>query len=741
MLNTIIIKQSNGHSMNLSTLTKFIVQTVSLLCLLSAFTLAKANLPTNTIESVDYATLPGSRLQISLQLSEQAVTPLSFTIDNPARIAFDFANTGSNLPKRAQPIGIGIAQSITTIATKTKTRVILNLTEVVPYQVTTQGNNVLITLDSESTGVAFEASNPSVGTTPSGAPRFTDRPRGIENIDFRRGEQGEGRVVIKLSEANIPMDINEEFGKVVVKFIGIKLPDELRQTLDVLDFATPVKSISSFEEDDTVRVEIEPINADFDHVAYQANNIFTIELKPVSKDELEDIKKDKFGYTGERLSLNFQDIPVRAVLQLIADFTGLNVVVSDSVDGNLTLRLKNVPWDQALDIILKAKGLSKRESGTVMLIAPSEEIAAQEKIDLEARQSITELAPIRSAFFTINFAKVSELSALFSGGKAGGGDGEAGGAGASGILSSRGSVIIDERTNTLIVKDTEEVISEIRRTLKILDVPIRQVMIASRIVIATDDFTKELGSRFGVTRADVNSNGFGATTGTFSGADTIASSGLDNLATSGSATPFDLPTGFNAVDRLNVNLATSGAAAGSLAFAVLSGNTLIDLEISALQAENKGEVISSPRVVTADRHEARIEQGVEIPYLSASSSGATAVEFKKAVLSIEVTPQITPDDRVIMDLSVNNDTVGDIFAGIPSIDTREVTTQVLVNNGDTVVLGGIYEQITRDEVDKVPFLGDLPLIGYFFRHTLESDEKRELLIFVTPKILKDTLAL
>ena len=746
MLNKIIIKQSNGHRMNASTFTKFIAQTVSLLCLLSVFTLAKANLPTNVIEGMDYATLPGNRLQISLKLSQQAVTPLSFTIDNPARIAFDFANTGSSLPKRAQSIGIGIAQSVTTIATKTKTRVILNLTEVVPYQVTTQGKNVLITLDSESTGVAFEATTPSVGATPRGAPRFSDRPRGIENIDFRRGEQGEGRVVIKLSESNIPMDINEEFGKVVVKFLGIKLPNELRQTLDVLDFATPVKSISSFEEDDTVRIEIEPINGDFEHVAYQANNIFTIELKPISKDELEDLKKDKFGYTGERLSLNFQDIPVRAVLQLIADFTGLNVVVSDSVDGNLTLRLKNVPWDQALDIILKAKGLSKRESGTVMLIAPSEEIAAQEKIDLEARQSINELAPIRSAFFTINFAKVSELSALFSGGSSGGGSADEGGSdssggGNTGILSSRGSVIVDERTNTLIVKDTEEVISEIRRTLKILDVPIRQVMISSRIVIATDDFTKELGSRFGVTRAATNSNGFGATTGTFSGTDTITSSALDNLATSGTATPFGIPTGVSAADRLNVNLATNGAAAGSLAFAVLSGNTLIDLEISALQAENKGEVISSPRVVTADRHEAHIEQGVEIPYLSASSSGATQVEFKKAVLSIEVTPQITPDDRVIMDLAVNNDTVGDIFAGIPSIDTREVTTQVLVNNGDTVVLGGIYEQITRNEVDKVPFLGDLPLIGYFFRHTLESDEKRELLIFVTPKILKDSLSL
>ena len=737
-------KQSNGLSMNFSTLTKHLVQTFSLFCLLSSFAIAETAQPpaalSNAIKSIQYATLPGNRLQISLELSKQAVLPLSFTIDNPARIAFDFADTASELPKRSQPIGIGIAQSITTISTKTKTRVILNLTEVVPYQVTTQGNNVLITLDSEATGAAFETNNatPSTATSSADTQRFSDKSRGISNIDFRRGEQGEGRVVIKLSEANIPVDISEEFGKVVVKFLGIELPDELRQTLDVLDFATPVKSVSSFEEDDTVIVEIEPVSSNYEHVAYQANNIFTIELKPISKEELEEAKKDKFGYTGERLSLNFQDIPVRAVLQLIADFTSLNVVVSDSVDGNLTLRLKNVPWDQALDIILKAKGLSKRESGTVLMIAPSEEIAAQEKIDLEAQQSITELAPVKTMFFTVNFAKVGELAALFSGGAAG--EGESAGA-STGILSPRGSVIVDERTNTLIVKDTEEVISEIRRTLKKLDIPIRQVMISSRIVIATDQFTKELGSRFGVTRAKSSSDGFNATTGTFQGADTIASSGIDNLANTGVAEPFAIPSGVNAADRLNVNLGTAGAAAGSIAFAVLTGSSLIDLEISALQAENEGEVISSPRVVTADRHEARIEQGVEIPYLSASSSGATQVEFKKAVLSIEVTPQITPDDRVIMDLAVNNDTVGDIFAGIPSIDTREVSTQVLVNNGDTVVLGGIYEQSTRNEVDKVPFLGDIPLIGYFFRHTLESDQRRELLIFVTPKILKDSLSL
>ena len=689
----------------------------------------------NTLESVTYSTLPGNRLQIVLGMTRETAKPLSFTIDNPARIAFDFPGTVSSLPKRSQPIGVGIAQSITAITAKDKTRVILNLTEVVPYSVSSEGNNVLITLDSESTSNLFAADVAASGTPAAASARYDDVQKGVSNIDFRRGENGEGRVVVTLTESNIPMDINEEFGKVVVKFLGSNLPDRLRQSLDVLDFATPVKSVSSFEQDGNVRLEIEPVSRNFEHVSYQANNIFTIEFKPIGKKDLEEKIRDKFGYTGDRLSLNFQDIPVRAVLQLIADFTGLNVVVSDSVDGNLTLRLQNVPWDQALDIILKSKGLSKRESGNVMLIAPSEEIAAQEKIDLEAAQAITELAPIRTAFFTINFAKVTELEPLFVGETGG----EEGG-GSAGLLSPRGSVIIDERTNTLIVKDTDEVISEIRKILAELDIPVRQVMISSRIVIATDDFSRELGNRFGVTRsATFGTDGLYNTSGTVQSTDIMTESALDNLANTGQPFPIDVP--FGTADRFNVNLPTNGLAAGSIALAVLKGSTLVDLELSALQAENQGEIISSPRVVTADRHEAFIEQGVEIPYLSATSSGATQVEFKKAVLSIQVTPQITPDDRIIMDLQVNQDNVGEVFAGIPSIDTREVNTQVLVNNGDTIVLGGIYEQITRDEVDKVPLLGDIPVLGYLFKRTLESDEKAELLIFVTPKILKDTLSL
>jgi len=697
-----------------------------MLVMFTAFNLSFVSANANNIEEVTYTSLPGNRLQVNIRLTELADKPLSFNIDNPARIAFDFKDTSSNLPKRKQQIGIGVAQSLTAVTVKNKTRVILNLTESVPYDVSVNRDTVSIILESESSSASSRSTD--------GLTQITDassniRGKSVEKIDFRRGDKGEGRVLLHLTEANIPMDISEEFGKIVVSFSNTNLPEELHQRLDVLDFATPVKSIDSFELDGNARILIEPTHNDYEHLAYQTDKLFTIEFIPISKDELEEQNKSKFGYTGDRLSLNFQDIPVRAVLQLIADFTGLNVVVSDSVDGNLTLRLKNVPWDQALDIILKAKGLSKRESGNVMLIAPSEEIAAQEKLDLEALQQVTELAPVRSAFFEINFAKVTDLAKLFEGG---------GEEGQLSLLSPRGSVIMDERTNTLIVKDTDSVISEIRRTLAKLDIPVRQVLIESRIVIATDDFKKEMGVRFGATAANINGNdGFSASSGTFAATNTIANSGIENIAAGTGPAPLATPAG---AERLNVNLPAIGAT-GSIAFTVLSGGNLLDLELSALEAEEVGEIVSSPRVVTSDRHEAFIEQGVEIPYLSATSSGATQVEFKKAVLSIKVTPQITPDDRIIMDLSVNKDAVGQVFANIPSIDTRQVTTQVLVDNGDTIVLGGIYETETRNELDKVPVLGDLPLIGSMFRHTAETIEKQELLIFVTPKILKDALSL
>ena len=682
---------------------------------------------TAAIESVRYATLPGNRVQIILGMDQEVKAPLSFTIDNPARIAFDFANTISKLPKRSEPIGVGIAQSVTAITAKNRTRVILNLTEIVPYQVQTEGKQVYITLEtqgsSDTTSFVASEDGASGNKVSDDSQRLTATGRGIRKIDFRRGDNGEGRVIINLSHSNIPMDVSEEFGKIVITFPNAKLPDSLRQRLDVLDFATPAKTIDSFEQDGATRVEIVPVNNDYEHLVYQSDNIVTVELKNISKEELEEKKKDKFGYVGERLSLNFQDIPIRAVLQLIADFTNLNVVVSDTVTGNLTLRLKNVPWDQALDIILKSKGLAKRESGTVMLIAPSEEITAQEKIDLESQQAVTELAPLQSAFFTINFAKVTELEKLFKDEQS--------------LLTSRGYVLIDERTNSIMIKDTEASLSEVRRVLTKLDVPVKQVLVESRIVIANEKFKEEFGTRFGQNSVDANGSNLTTTSGTIGGTDSVVQSGLDNLANGDPIAPVNLGS---VSDRLNVNMPVLNPS-GAFSLAILGSNSLIDLELSALHEENAGEIISSPRVITADRKEAYIEQGVEVPYLSATSSGATQVSFKKAVLSIKVTPQITPDDRIILDLQINKDAVGERFANIPTIDTREVKTQVLVNNGDTVVLGGIYESIVSNEEDKVPFLGDLPLIGGLFRHTADSKEKNELLIFVTPKVLKDTLEL
>ncbi|MCW8955898.1 MAG: type IV pilus secretin PilQ [Gammaproteobacteria bacterium] len=684
---------------------------------------------TNSIEAIRYSSLPGNRVQIIIDTSETIEKPLSFTIDNPARIAFDFPNTVSKLPRRTQSIGVGIATSVTAITAKDKTRVILNLTQLAPYEVDIGNKQVLISLNSEQSSAPASVSRFGGAISQSS---YGSRERGVENIDFRRGEKGEGRVIVTLTDANIPMDVSELNGKVIIRFLGAKLPSELHQRLDVLDFATPVKAVDSLTLDDSARIEIEPVSRNYEHLAYQTDRTFTIELKPISKEELEEIKKDKFGYIGERLSLNFQDIPIRAVLQLIADFTNLNIVVSDRVDGNLTLRLKNVPWDQALDIILKAKGLDKRENGNVVLVAPSEEIAAQEKLELEAKQQVGELAPLRTAFFQVNYAKVDELKNLF------GNEG-----GNTGLLSARGSVIVDQRTNSIMIKDTDDILTEVRRIMNRLDVPIRQVLIESRIVIATDDFVKELGVRFGVTSAQVSGNdGLSATSGSFAATQQLVDQTSTNLVNGNPIEPLNIPDSGLGTDRFNVNM-PSTSAAGSIAFAILSGGNLLDLELSARQAENTSELIASPRVVTADRNEAFIESGVEIPYETTTSSGATQIAFKKAVLSIKVTPQITPDDRVILDLQVNKDAVGELFGDdqVPSIDTREVQTQVLVSNGDTVVLGGVYESATSDELDKVPFLGDLPLIGSLFRHSFKRDEKAELLIFVTPKILKEGLSL
>lgn len=662
---------------------------------------AADNASGNTLQAVDFAELPGNKTQITLTLSKPAPAPLSFTIDNPARIALDFPNTGNGLEQRSQSIGIGMAESITAVEAQGRTRVVVNLVDMVPYEAHTDGNQVILVVQNaggEQSEAAIAASRAAGGSTDS-----------INNIDFRRGEDGQGRVIVSLSDPSIPVDMQQQGGKVIVDFYRAQLPEELERRLDVLDFATPVKTIDTYTRGNNVHMVITPMG-DYDYLAYQSNNQFTIEVTALTKAEVEASKKDELGYSGERLSLNFQDIEVRSVLQLIADFTGINVVVSDTVNGSLTLRLKNVPWDQALDIILKTKGLAMRQTGNVMLVAPSEEIAAREKLELESQKQIEELEPMYSEFIQVNYAKAADLAGLLKSSN-------------TTLMSDRGMVTTDERTNTLLVQDTAAKLVEVRQLVATLDVPVRQVLIESRIVIASNDFSRDLGVKFGLSKqTKFNDDHIVAAGGT-----------LNSIRDNNIIDP-----GFSP-DGLLVDLPVIGATS-SIGLAIGKiGSHMLNLELTAMEAEGQGEVISSPRVLTSNQKTAFIQSGVQIPYQEATSSGATSVSFKDAVLELKVTPQITPDDRIIMDLDVKKDSVGEIFLGVPSIDTNEVSTQVLVDNGETLVLGGIYEQEKIKEIDRVPFFGSLPLVSWMFKNTSITDDKAELLIFVTPKIVKEDL--
>jgi type IV pilus assembly protein PilQ len=659
----------------------------------------------NVLEEISYTALPGERLEVSLRFAQPPAEPMSFTIENPARIALDFPNTRSGLSKRNREVGVGVTRSINTAEARGRTRVVLNLSQLASYRTQVRGNEVVVSIggsgaDTVSAAAGGIPASAQAAAQPSPLARVTPN---VSNIDFRRGSTGEARVVLTLSDPKIPVTLADRRGSIELEAVGAELSPELERRLDVVDFATPAQFVDAFESNGSTKVVV-TLTGDYEQLAYQSDNIFTLEVKPLIPEEVEERRKEQFE--GERLSLNFQDIEVRSVLQLIADFTGLNVVVSDSVSGNLTLRLKNVPWDQALDIILKTKGLAMRETGNVLLIAPTEEIAAREKLELEAQQQVQELAPLRTEFIQVNYARAGDLASLLQGSQAS-------------LLSDRGSVTIDPRTNTLLVQDTNQKLDQIRNLVQRLDVPVRQVLIDSRIVIARDDFSRDLGVRFGGAYTKGNDPIY-AGAGTLEGANTVANGGVPSIN-----------------DRLISDLGVINPA-GSLALAILGDDYLIDLELSASEAEGRGEVVSSPRVITSNQIKARIEQGVEIPYQEATSSGATSVSFKKAVLSLDVTPNITPDDRVFLDLQVNQDTVGEVFFGIPSIDTREVQTQVLVDDGQTVVLGGIYETDSSEETDKVPFFGDIPLVGRLFRTDSVVDDKSELLIFVTPKIMRGT---
>lgn len=666
------------------------------------------------IQSIEHESISADQVSVVVTMDQSVIEPLIFEINNPSRIAFDFANTQSALSDKRIPVNIGFLQDVSVASHKNRTRLVLNLTKKTNYDTRVEGNRFYINLNSGATSSTYSTAsvaNPNVVS-------YSLSPK-INKVDFRRGEKGEGRLVVGLSNRNMPVNVYKKGSKVYAEFTGADIPRDYTQRLDVLDFASPVKYVDVAKTSKGVLFTITPNTKAFEHIAYQSDEVFTLELKPITKADQERKIRDKFGFTGERLSLNFQDIDTRTVLQLISDFTGTNVVVSDSVGGTLTLRLKDVPWDQALDIILKTKGLSKRESGNVMLIAPADELAAQEKVALEARKQVQQLAPLRSDFIRVNYAKAADMASLITSASSGSGKE---GATNKGMLSPRGSMTVDSRTNTILVNDTSEAIEDIRAVIERLDVPVKQVLIESRIVIASEDFNKSLGARFGVV-----ADGLGRPK---DGSGQILSPSLDTTKQVGNGETVDLQ------NALNFNAPVAGGGRLGLAIAKLADGSLLNLELSALQAEGNGEIVSTPRVITADQKEASIEQGVEIPYLEASASGAASVSFKKAVLGLKVTPQVTPDENIILDLNVSQDTIGTVFNGTPSIDTRKVQTQVLAADGETIVLGGIFVDESNNSVSKVPFFGDLPGVGRFFRNTIKTNKKREILIFVTPKIIK-----
>lgn len=667
------------------------------------------------LTSVESAAMAGDSIEIKLGFDAVPPTPTGYTIENPARIALDLQGVSNGMKDKYHNLGSGNARTLTVMGTPDRTRLIINMTSLTGYSTRISGNDLYVTV-----GGAQQAKPASITSaaapSPASAAVRSSSPA-IEEIDFHRGDSGEGLVAIRLSDPNAPMDLREEGGKIVVDFVGVNLPDALRRRLDVLDFATPVKLIDATREGKNSKIAIEA-KGDYEYMAYQTDNFFTISVKPVTGAELERKKKERFQYTGEKLSLNFQDIEVRSVLQLIADFTELNLVASDTVGGRITLRLQNVPWDQALDLILKTKGLDKRKVGNVLLVAPADEIAAREKLELESLKQVQELAPTKTEYITVNYAKAEELAKLLTK--------------ESGFLTERGSVAVDTRTNTLIVQETIGKIDEIRYMLEQLDIPVRQVLIEARIVIARTNVGEELGVRWNVMQTGRYKEDF----------DNIYFGGRgagieENVESLTQDNEFTISNNTVALD-----FGITGGDSSALSLGVFDDNGLLDVELSALESEGKADIVSTPKVLTADQQKARVASGTEIPYQEASSSGATTTAFKEAVLSLEATPQITPDGRIIMDLKINQDSIGDIdtASDIPVIDTNEVITSVIVDNGQTVVLGGVFRSEEIKSTAKTPFLGDLPVLGRLFRKNVTSQEKAELLVFITPKIVTDVVS-
>jgi len=699
------------------------IAALALLVAASAPFTAHAQSASNRLEAIDINTLPGKQIELRLRTSGDAPTPLSFTVDKPARISLDLPGVSLALAQRHIDVHAGGIDSIVAGESGGRTRVVLNMDQLAPYEARVDGNSVVVLVGAgrgDGVAVARAASTTAAAAT-TGAQ--------VSGIDFRRATDGTGRVIVALSDPHTAVNLHRDGQQVVVDLAGAKIGSELLKRYDVVDFATPVSFVDALRTDGGARLVVN-VKGDYEQLAYQTDNQYVVEIRtPVlPRGKLADDKKE---YTGERLTLNFQDIDVRAVLQLLADTSGQNIVVSDSVQGSVTLRLQNVPWDQALDIVMRTKGLAMRRRDNVIMVGPADELASREKAELQAAKEVEELAPVRTEYLQVNYAKAADLATLIKG-KTG-----------NSLLSARGSVAIDDRTNTLLLQDTPDRLADIRRLVGTLDIPVRQVLIESRVVIVNDDFSRQLGARFGTTDVRTRgTNGLLSVSGSASANNTIVSSALSNLQSTGSPFPVSIPTSSTGyLDRYNVNLPVTNPA-GSFAASVLSGNYLVDLELSAAQAESRADIVSSPHVITSNQKEAMIEQGTEIPYQESASSGATTTQFKKAVLSLKVKPQITPDNRIILDLTVTKDSVGQLVQSatggqVPSIDTRTLTTQVLVNDGQTVVLGGIMETERRTTDNKVPLLGDIPVVGHLFSNKAKTNNKDELLIFVTPKILRE----
>ncbi|MDV5863032.1 type IV pilus secretin PilQ [Pseudomonas mendocina] len=688
---------------------------------LMAALLSPAVLAAN-LQGLDVASLPGDRVELKLSFDEPVTAPRGYTIEQPARIALDLPGVSNKLGSRNRELGVGNARSVTIVEAKDRTRLIVNLTSLAPYSTRVEGNDLYV-LVGDSSAVASRPSASAPASVAAVPPKKTygPQPKAISNIDFQRGEQGEGNIVITLSDGSVSPDIQEQGGKIRLDFAKTELPESLRVRLDVKDFATPVQFVSATGSAEKTSIVIEPVGL-YDYLAYQTENKLTLSVKPLSQGDVARRNAERFAYTGEKLSLNFQDIDVRSVLQLIADFTDLNLVASDTVAGNITLRLQNVPWDQALDLVLKTKGLDKRQIGNVLLVAPADEIAARERQELESQKQIAELAPLRRELIQVNYAKATDMAKLFQSVTS-----------ADGTPDSRGSITVDDRTNSIIAYQTQERLDELRRIVAQLDIPVRQVMIEARIVEANVDYDKALGVRWGGSvrngRWDVSGKdgvqGFDEDTGgraLFVGTDTVGNTTLDDgLA----RLPF--------VD-MGVQNSTSGIAIG-----YLGSNVVLDLQLSAMEKTGNGEIVSQPKVVTSDKETAKILKGQEVPYQEASSSGATSTSFKEAALSLEVTPQITPDNRIIMEVKVTKDApdFARAFNGVPPINKNEVNAKVLVNDGETIVIGGVFSNTQTKGVEKVPLLGDLPFLGRVFRRDIVSDNKAELLVFITPRIMNN----